>query len=319
MKILKKHLLFLLVVLLGGCVSGHSISSSGKGITVKTLRPPEINEAEKCGNISMVMVEVTTSQDITQAYNDVIKEKAKIVLADTPYLTIREMVDESAKKGVTEIEAAHHFLKFNVNMLDIQRSQNRVDIEISIVAHLQKMRGDSYFECGVKDSVDHYTWQGDNLPSQECMVREALGRCLSSLIRQISPKEVCVYRPLKSGSSACGRVANLLDSDNCDLARDLALESLQTDPDNENLLYNLGVAYECLAAKSQKQEEKIKFLKKAEHAYNKYLMLDAEDEDVQTARQEVKQSLSLYHAARDKQSHAQSGLSEDSMEGIKIY
>ncbi|WP_462324931.1 tetratricopeptide repeat protein [Desulfoplanes sp.] len=316
---LKKHLLVVFLLLLGGCVSGHGISSCGKGITVKTLRPPEINEAEKWGDISMVMVEVTTSPDITQAYNAIIKEKAKIVLADTPYLTIREMVDESAKKGVTEIEAAHHFLKFNVDLLDIQGSQNRVDIEIGMVAHLQKLRGDSYFECGVKDSVDHYTWQGDNLPPEDCMVREALGRCLASLIRQISPKEVCVYRPLKSGGNVCSRVANLLDSDNCDLARDLALEELASDPDNESLLYNLGVAYECLASKSHKQEKKVEFLEDAEEVYNKYLMLDAQDEDVQTARHEVKESLSIYQVARDKQSRAQSGLSDESTDGIKIY
>jgi hypothetical protein len=267
----------------------------------------------------MVMVEVTTSPDITQKYNHVIKEKAKIVLADTPYLTIREMVDESAKKGATEIEAVHHFLKFDVNLLDIQREKNKVEILIGIVAHLQKLRGDSYFECGVKDSVNNYAWQGNNLPSQECMVRDALERCLSSLIRQISPKEVCVYRPLKSGNDVCSRVSNLLDSDNCDLARDLAQDYLKKHPDDESVLYNLGVAFECLASKSRKQEEKISYLEDAENAYNTYLVLNAEDEDAQTARQEVKQSLSLYGLAGEKQSDADSGLFNETMEGIKIY
>jgi hypothetical protein len=319
MVLLLKNVLVILCMFLGGCVSVHDISSSSKGIAVKTLRPPEINESTECGDISMVMVEVTTSPDITQKYNHVIKEKAKIVLADTPYLTIREMVDESAKKGATEIEAVHHFLKFDVNLLDIQREKNKVEILIGIVAHLQKLRGDSYFECGVKDSVNNYTWQGNNLPSQECMVRDALERCLSSLIRQISPKEVCVYRPLKSGNDVCSRVSNLLDSDNCDLARDLAQDYLKRHPDDESVLYNLGVAFECLASKSRKQEEKISYLEDAETAYNTYLVLNAEDEDAQTARQEVKQSLSLYSLAGEKQSDADSGLFNETMEGIKIY
>ncbi len=296
-------------------IAGGCVTSNSTGITVDTLRRPDLTEWEQCGEVSLVLVEVDSASGVGKEYTRVVSEKAKAILGETPYFTMREMIDEGARKGPAEIVAAHHFLEFQINMLEISGDRTRKEIDIGIAAHLKKESGDSYIECGVKEFSDSYVWQGKDLPSQNIMVSEASERTLKRLIRMIAPKKVSVYREIKGGSGKMGDVAHFLDNGNCELAKETASKIYDQDPDNPKAVYDLGVASECLASQSREQKEKLRFLRKAKHYYSLYMKKESSDEAVQMAMQDVSRSIRLYEKAFNKQKNMQNKM-DDGEEGF---
>ncbi len=317
----------LALTLFTGCSTTGSAFSSGKGVLVDLLEQPELTEWKQCGELSLVLVEVEASPDVSEEYNQLFLEKAKSKLSSTPYFTMREMLDKSARKGVTEFEAAHHFLKFRINTLNIQKLQGsfRVgnSIDLGITASLKKSSAESDINCGVKEFSDTYTYEASagsksSLPTLNSQVSGSMDKALDRLIRKISPKKKTVYRPLKSGMGPSSRIAELLDGENCELARDMAAEHVKNQPEDLDALYDLGVAYECLARQSKDQEAKIVNLRKARSVYAQYVMQDTSDQDALQAMKDVSTSLKLFAAAAEKQEKAMSKMKGGGGGGLDI-
>ncbi|WP_319759135.1 hypothetical protein [Maridesulfovibrio sp.] len=314
-------LMFLGVFLfaLSGC---KTMGKSGDGIAVEMLMPPDMDEWSGCGNPSLILVDVDKSNKrITKRQNAILLQKSKERLSEVPYFTLREMVNSKAGKGVDEVVAPHHFLTFKVDLLEVVDNSDETDlyktVNLAISATMKKSNGDdSYTNCGTKSFMDSVTSQAPaydkaDFPSNAKMTYMAMDSVVDMVARQISPKRIHIYRPLRTGGEGLSRVAKFIDSGNCDIALDALGDTLSADQKNTDALYDVGVAYECMARKSISEDERLNYLARSNAVYRKAIALGDDSEDLLKAASQVKQSLSLYAKGKSKAKMAQDKLRDN--------
>ena len=315
-------LLVVLVFALGGCKTMGAMTKSSDGIAVEVLMPPDMKEWSGCGTPSLILVNVDKSnKQITKRQNAVLLQKAKVKLSDVPYFTLREMVDSKAGKGVNEVVAPHHFLTFKIDFLEIVDNSDETDlfktVNIEVSAMMKKSNGDdSYTNCGTKSFEDSVISQAPaydkaDFPSDAKMTYMAMDSVVDMVVRQISPKRVCLFRPLRSGGGETGRAATLIDSGNCDIALEVLGKALSVNRDDTDALYNTGVVYECLARKSATEDERLENLAKANAVYRSAIAVGDDSDDLLKAAAQVKQTLYFFAKGKAKAKKAQDKLKDD--------
>lgn len=295
----------LCVAMLGGCKTSGGLGGSKSGIAVEVLMPPDMAEWEGCGDPSLILVSVDRSAKVaSKQTNNVLLQQARKRLSDVSFFTMREMEDAKAAKGMSEVVAAHHFLTFRLDTLNIENNSDETllskTVDVFLSATLRKSNGDdSYTSCGTKTFNDSFTSQAPiydkaDFPSNTALTLEAIDEVVDMVVRQISPRKIVVYRSLRSGMGETGRAAGLIDGGSCDIALDILRDSLKLDPKDVDALYNAGVANECLARKSTSQSQRVSHLAFANAMYTQAVKTGDTDQDLLAARNQVKQSLVYY-------------------------
>ncbi|XPV75559.1 MAG: hypothetical protein ACNI27_13065 [Desulfovibrio sp.] len=325
---MKKSMLFVLIVvmLLGtGCknpVDLLSRGSSKSGIAVDIVEQAEIEEWKGSGEIHSLRLSVTNSPNIKNKYESHLLSLANEKIQETPYFRIREFSNKSAMKGIGEIVAPHHFLKFKITTLSLPPAKVvdgtlKRSVEIGLSATLLKSTsGDGYTLCGKKNFRDVLTvqvpeYEAASMPSGKTLIYDALDQAVDMLVRQISPKEISVFRSLRSARALEG-VSTLIRLGDCEealmdlrvLSGDVGAPGDESDMSSAvekdgDYYYTAGLAYECLSSDSTNRDKRIRYTAKAYKSYRNAYKAGDRSEELMRAMKEVKTTLKLLQAGQD--------------------
>ena len=232
----------------------------------------------------------------------IIAQYARSVLGQTNFISPISVPAMSGEYPDLSIQV-HEFSVKN------RKVDNRVKMDGVFQASFS-IRQAGMLECSTSDPIlieKHYempVYKREKLPStlkvKEAMVREAVSRVVSQFV----PVKSSVLRPVKTGGGEVAeKAAQMIDSGNCRGGYEMAKPAASA-PDcrDADLLYNAGVAIECMAwstAHDQKTQEK--YLTMAGDYYRKAAMLKPEDPDMQKAMNEVLYEVDTFFASFKRQ------------------
>ncbi|MBF0621563.1 MAG: hypothetical protein HQL54_06510 [Magnetococcales bacterium] len=295
--------------LLSACATGGS-TVAPKGVAVKVLRPVTMVQGNTCNAVNLIWIDqerVISSEGIflSGVERSQLAEKARSVVNETGFLQSTSLPPESDS-------VRYHTMLIKLINMDIDQAQTAAHatktgrIELSIAL---KEGGElsGFTECYSTDFSKEIVrrvpkYKHSQLPSDFDMKKMLIARAIRSVLRKFTPARVSTFRPVYGGLGEAAKVSDLLNGGNCKLAFKVALTALKDNETDQSMLFNAGVAAECLAGKSRKQLEKIKALKKSLEFYEKVLMASPSDKEANRAAKEVAQTLELYGDAASNQS-----------------
>ncbi|MBW2202840.1 MAG: hypothetical protein JRF52_01760, partial [Deltaproteobacteria bacterium] len=155
-------------------------------------------------------------------------------------------------------------------------------------------------------------YKKERLPSpirvKEAMVKEAVKR----VVRQFVPVKSSVLRPIKTDGELTDKAGQMIDAGNCRGAYEV-LKTAANDPKCEDpaLLYNAGVALECMAWNvANDQKTQVRYLSKAGELYKRAAVLKPEDREMQKAMKDVFYELDTFFASFKRQKSTGKSLDE---------
>ncbi len=295
----------LLALFLAACAG---IKPSTKGALVNVYRPNPVKEGIVCstegekGIAYMYVGAETISGKVGKEDKRIIAQYARSVLGQTNFIS---PISVPAMSGeYPDLSIRVHEFTVKTGTLD-----NRVKMDGVFQASFS-IRQAGMLECSTSDPIlieKHYempVYKREKLPStlkvKESMVREAISRVVSQFV----PVKSSVLRPVKTGGGdVAEKAAQMIDSGNCRGGYEMAKPAASAaDCRDADLLYNAGVAVECMAwsiAQDQKTQEK--YLAAAGGYYRKAAMLKPEDSDMQKAMNEVLYELDTFFASFKRQ------------------
>ncbi len=294
-----------LALFLGACAG---VKPSTKGALVNVYRPNTVKEGIVCstpgeqGIAYMYVGPETVSGKVSKESKQIISQYARAVLGQTNFIN---PISVPAMDGeYPDLSIRVHDFSVKTKTLD-----NRVKRDGVFQASFS-IRQAGMLECSTSDPIlieKHYempVYKREMLPSalkvKGAMVKEAVGR----VVRQFVPVKSSVLRPVKTGDGGlAAKAAQMIDSGNCRGGYEVA-KPAASDPNciNADLLYNAGVAIECMAwsiAHDQKTQER--YLSKAGEYYRRAALLKPEDADMQKAMSEVLYELDTFFASFKRQ------------------
>jgi hypothetical protein len=137
-----------------------------------------------------------------------------------------------------------------------------------------------------------------SLPSDQVLLRQAVRHALEDVVSTFVPKKVPTLRPVHGLSGPLTRSSDLLLAGNCQDALGLLQQHLTPNGGHPQVLYNAGVAAECVATQERNQKRKGQALEVSVNYYKQALALGATDVDLQRARREAQQTLDFYQRIR---------------------
>lgn len=284
------------------------VKPSTKGALVTVYRANPVKEGIICstqgeqGIAYMYVGRETVSGRIGKEDKRIIAQYARSVLGQTNFIN---PISVPAMNGeYPDLSIRVHNFSVKTVTLD-----NRVKMNGVFQASFS-IRQAGMLECSTSDPIlieKHYEmpiYKREMLPStlkvKKSMVREAV----SQVVRQFVPVKSSVLRPVKMGEGDLAvKAAQMIDSGNCRGGYEMA-KPAASNPNcrNADLLYNAGVAIECMAwsiAHDQKIQER--YLTKAGEYYRRAAMLKPEDADMQKAMSEVLYELDTFFASFKRQ------------------
>lgn len=293
------------MLLLGACSMLPQPSS--KGALVKVYRANPVKEGLVCsvgGDQGLSFIYVgpqTVSGAVNEEEKRVVAQYAKAVLGESRFINAM---------GVPAGEGEYPDLSIRVHSygVDTKKSEGRVSRDGKFQASFS-IKQAGMLECATADPVlveKHYeapSYSAEKLPSiarvQEQIVKEAVRQ----VVRQFVPTTSTELRPIKGGSDLADRAGKMIDGGNCEGAYDgvrMVADSPQcSDPD---LLYNTGVALECMAwNKANDQKSQADYLRKAKAMYQRAAFLKPGDSDIQKAAKEVSYEVDTFFASFERQ------------------
>lgn len=293
------------------------IKPSTKGALVNVYRPNPVKEGIVCstqgeqGIAYMYVGAETVSGKVGNEDKRIIAQYARSVLGQTNFIN---PISVPAMSGeYPDLSIRVHEFSVKTGTLD-----NRVKMDGVFQASFS-IRQAGMLECSTSDPIlieKHYempAYKREKLPStlkvKEAIVREAVSRVVSQFV----PVKSSVLRPVKTGGGdLAGKAAQMIDLGNCRGGYEMAKPAASA-PDcrDADLLYNAGVAIECMAwstAHDQKTQEK--YLTKAGEYYRRAAMLKPEDADMQKAMNEVLYELDTFFASFKRQKKTGKALDE---------
>ena len=294
-----------LPLLLGACAMVPQAPS--KGALVKVYRANPVKEGLVCSvggdqGLSFIYVGAqTVSGDIKDEEKRVIAQYAKAVLGETRFINVM---------GVPAGEGEYPDLSIRVHSykVDTKKSGERVTRDGKFQTSFS-IKQAGMLECATADPVlveKHYeapSYNAKKLPSiarvQEQMVKEAVRQ----VVRQFVPTTSTELRPIKGGNEMAERAGKMIDGGNCTGAYEgvrMVAESPQCN--DADLLYNTGVALECMAWNSANdQKSQVNYLRKAKELYQRAAFLKPGDADIQKAAKEVSYEVDTFFASFERQ------------------
>ncbi|RLA90601.1 MAG: hypothetical protein DRG20_03030 [Deltaproteobacteria bacterium] len=146
-------------------------------------------------------------------------------------------------------------------------------------------------------------YKADKLPSplrvKEMLIKEAVRR----VVRQFVPVKSIILRPVKFGSDLTNKVAAMINAGNCRGAYEIVKPTVKNPQCKDiNLLYNAGVALECMAWNEANDiNTQVFYLNKSLEYYRRAAILAPTDQDIQRAMRDVSYELDTAFAAFKRQ------------------
>lgn len=278
-----------------------------KGALVNVYRPNPVKEAMVCttqgeqGISYMYVGPETVSGKVVGEEKRVIAQYARAVLGETRFIN---PISVPAMSGeYPDLSIRVH--KFSVKT---KRMGGRLTREGLFQASFS-IRQAGILECSTSDPVlieKHYeapVYKKERLLSpirvKEAMVKEAVKR----VVRQFVPVKSSVLRPIKTDGDLTNNAAQMIDAGNCRGAYEI-LKTAANNPKCEDpaLLYNAGVALECMAWNAANdQKTQVRYLSKAGGFYKRAAVMKPEDREMQKAMKDVFYELDTFFASFKRQ------------------
>ena len=284
------------------------VKPSTKGALVTVYRANPVKEGIVCstrgeqGIAYMYVGRETVSGKVGKEDKRIIAQYARSVLGQTNFISPISVPAMSGEYPDLSIRV-HEF------SVKTRTSDNRVKMNGVFQASFS-IRQAGMLECSTSDPIlieKHYempVYKREMLPSTLKVMKSMIREAVSRVVRQFVPVKSSVLRPVKTGGGDLAeKAAQMIDSGNCRGGYEMAKPEA-SDPDcrNADLLYNAGVAIECMAwstAHDQKTQER--YLSKAGEYYRRAAMLRPEDAEMQRAMSDVFYELDTFFASFKRQ------------------
>jgi len=303
----------LLSLFLAACAA---TGPSKKGALVNVYRPNPVKEAMACttqgeqGISYMYVGAETVSGKVVGEEKRVIAQYARAVLGQTRFIN---------PISVPAMSGEYPDLSIRVHRFSVKtkKTGGRITREGLFQASFS-IRQAGMIECSTSDPIlieKHYeapVYKKERLPSpirvKEAMVKEAVKR----VVRQFVPVKSSVLRPIKTDGELTNKAAQMIDAGNCRGAYEV-LKPAASDPKCEDpaLLYNTGVAMECMAwSVANDQKTQVRYLTKAGEFYKRAAIMKPEDREMQKAMKDVFYELDTFFASFKRQKTTGKSLDE---------
>ena len=199
--------------------------------------------------------------------------------------------------GIPPMEGEYPNLSIDVLELSVvdQKSKNRIAREGVFEANIN-IRQMGLIDCATTEPISVVktyevpSYKSETLISHRELEGKVIKEAVRRAVRQFVPVKRTVLRPVKTGGDQLvEKSAQMIDGGNCSGAYE-AIKPVVKSPDckNADLLYNAGVAVECMAWKRAiRQETQARYLQEAERYYRKAANLSPEDDHMQRASREL--------------------------------
>jgi hypothetical protein len=255
----------------------------------------------------------TITGNISNQDKALISQYAKATLQESKFITPMAVPAMEGEYPELSIQVIEFFIKDirEKNGLQVKRYGRFVaNFSIRQAGIIECSTGKPVF---VEKSFIEPTYKKDKLPSilhlKEILIRNAVRR----IVMQITPVKVSILRPVKGFCGESKRVANMIDSGNCKGAYQMIKKEVDS-PECRNvyLLYNAGVALECMAWSTANNDirQQIKYLRQALRYYTKAGELNPNDPDIQRAISEVSYGIRVMTSAIKRQKKTKRVLQE---------
>lgn len=299
----------LLCLFLSACVT---TGPSKTGALVKVYRPNKETASLACSTpqskgISFMYVgPETISGDADSREKKLITQFARAVLSETHVIN---------PISIPPMEGEYPNLSIDVLALSVktEKTRNRMIRKGTFQANIG-VRQMGMIDCATSEPIsivkqyEAPAYKAETLlPAlkiEEKMIKEAVRRA----IRQFVPVKRTVLRPVKTGGGdLVEKSGQMIDAGNCRGAYE-AIKPVVKSPDcrDADLLYNAGVAIECMAWKgTHDQKKQTIYLQEAERYYQRAAALAPSDGDIQKASREVSYEVETFFVATSAQDETQ--------------
>jgi hypothetical protein len=252
----------------------------------------------------------TVSGTVAGEEKRIIAQYARAVLGQTRFINPISVISDTGE---------YPDLSIRVHRLSVKTKKmgGRITREGLFQASFS-IRQAGMIECSTSDPVlieKHYeapVYKRERLPSpirvKEAMVKEAVKR----VVRQFVPVKSSVLRPIKTDGELTNRGAQMIDAGNCRGAYEV-LKTAANDQkcDDPALLYNAGVALECMAWNgANDQKTQVRYLTRAGEFYRRAAVMKPEDREMQRAMKDVFYELDTFFASFKRQKTTEKTLDE---------
>jgi hypothetical protein len=213
--------------------------------------------------------------------------------------------------GIPPMEGEYPNLSIDVLELSVKDSKgrNRITRKGVFEANIN-IRQMGLMDCATTEPIsitkqyEAATYKPETLPSPSTLKGKMIKEAVRRAIRQFVPVKRTVLRPVKTGGDELvEKSARMIDGGNCRGAYE-AVKPIAKSPDcrDADLLYNAGVAIECMAWKRAiGQETQARYLQEAEKFYRKAARLAPADGDIQRASREVSYEVETFFVSSGTQ------------------
>ncbi len=293
------------VLLLACCAS---TGPSKTGALVKVYRPNVETSSLACSTpqskgISFMYVgPETISGEAGPKEKKLITQFARSVLSETRVIN---------PIGIPPMEGEYPNLSIDVLELSVadRNKQNRITRKGVFEANIN-IRQMGLIDCTTTEPIsivkqyEAPSYKSETLLSPRKLKGKMIKEAVRRAIRQFVPVKRTVLRPVKTGGDELvEKSARMIDGGNCRGAYE-AIKPVAKSPDcrDADLLYNAGVAIECMAWKRAiKQETQARYLQEAERYYRKAAGLAPDDGDMQKASREVSYEVETFFVSGSAQ------------------
>jgi len=290
------------------CLSCVSTGPSKTGALVKVYRPNVETASLACstpegkGISYMYVGPETISGQAGLKEKKLITQFARSVLSETRVIN---------PIGIPPMEGEYPNLSIDVLELSVtdQKTRNRITRKGVFEANIN-IRQMGLIDCATTEPIsivkqyEAPSYKPETLISPRELKGKMIQEAVRKSVRQFVPVKRTVLRPVKTGGDELvGKSAQMIDGGNCRGAYE-AIKPIAKSPDckNADLLYNAGVAVECMAWKRAiKQETQARYLQEAEKYYRRAASLAPEDGDVQRASREVSYEVEAFFVSSGAQ------------------
>jgi hypothetical protein len=244
----------------------------------------------------------TISGDADTKEKKLITQFARSVLSETRVIN---------PIGIPPMEGEYPNLSIDVLELSVadQKKQNRITRKGVFEANIN-IRQMGLIDCATTEPIsivkqyEAPSYKSETLLSPRKLKGKMIKEAVRRAVRQFVPVKRTVLRPVKTGGDELvEKSARMIDGGNCRGAYE-AIKPVAKSPDcrDADLLYNAGVAIECMAWKRAiKQETQARYLQEAEKYYRKAAGLSPDDGDMQRASREVSYEVETFFVSGSAQ------------------
>jgi hypothetical protein len=249
-------------ICLAGCATLSDFSSFKKQreVLVEVVRPSQMEEGG-CKTIHLVYLspeKVLSAQGVRVSYasRQMIAEEIRRLLNETGYIKSTTVPSDLE-------DADFHDMIVKVTSFEVKSSQQgnyrrkTAFVDLSLV-----LKEGGLQECySITPPVSDHTAQvpihrDQSLPSDQVLLRQAVRHALEDVVSTFVPKKVPTLRPVHGLSGPLTRSSDLLFAGNCQDALVMLQQHVTPNGGDPQVLYNAGVAAECVATQERNQKRK---------------------------------------------------------------